>query len=307
VNFRGIVETAKLVKDRVRQLRAGSLVNGFVLQTFLSLFPMLLVGIAVLGFIASRRTGDDDLAKRVIENLKLEGDLQKLVTENLEAAKNGRGGASIIGGVTLLLSALKVVASITAACNVAWQVPDRGWKDKVAGILWLVGAIVLIGGSAGAVGLVKIIPVPFVDIVAGFFAGVLTGGLLFWWTQLIFTNVRVGWKAFVPGALVGGIGVSMFQLFGALVMARLLANASALYASLAAVIALLGVLSLFGWLLVMSVIINVVLWERKHGTVQLAIYAPSLPKGSWLVADRGGQRPPIKKPLPAVLKRLKRG
>ena len=279
-----------------------------MLKTFLSLFPLLLVAISVVGFIAARRHGGDDLGEKIIANLKLKGDVAKLVKENLQSAKSSRRAASIVGLVSLLFSGLGVVAAIARLCDVVWQVPERGLKDKAIGLVWLLGAIVVIAGSAGAIALVKIVPIPFLGVVAGFVSGGLTGAALFWWTQLAFTNVRVSWKAFVPGAIVGGIGLSIFQLFGAFLVVRLMKSASQLYASLAAVVALLGFLNLFGWLLVLSVIVNVVLWEADHGTVQLAITAPALPNGAWVQAERGGQRPLVRrKPKKTMKQLLRRG
>ena len=301
--------TAKQVQLRIRETRANQLVSGLVLQTFLSLFPLLLVAIAVLGFYAqARQGGSKDVAEQMVKNLKLSGDVARLVRENLEAAKSSRRAASVIGGVFLLLSAVKVLGSIAQACDAIWQVPQRGFKDKALGVVWLIGAAVIIAGSVAAVALVKIIPLALLGVIAGLLGGGATGAALFWWTQRIFTNVKVPGKAFVPGAIVGGIGLSLFQLFGAVLVAHFLKSASQLYASLAAVIALLSFLNVFAWLLVLSIVVNVVIWEREHGTVQLAISAPALPRGSWAVAERGGQRPKVRRPstLTGLFRRLRR-
>lgn len=301
--------TAKQVQLRIRETRANQLVSGLVLQTFLSLFPMLLVAIAVLGFYAqARQGGSKDVAEQMVKNLKLSGDVATLVRKNLEAAKSSRQAASVIGGLFLLRSAVKVLGSIAQACDAIWQVPQRGFKDKALGVVWLIGAAVIIAGSVAAVALVKIIPLAVLGVVAGLLGGGATGAALFWWTQRIFTNAKLPGKAFVPGAILGGIGLSLFQLFGAVLVAHFLKSASQLYASLAAVIALLSFLNVFAWLLVLSIVVNVVIWEREHGTVQLAIAAPALPKGSWAVAERGGQRPMIRRPsrLTGVIRHLRR-
>ena len=302
--MRSSIETAQQVRLRIREVRANQLVSALVLQTFVSLFPLLLVAIAALGFVAAHRHGSEDIAARLITNLKLKGDVAGLVKSNLESAKSSRKAASVVGLASLLVSGLGVVGAIAQACDAVWQVPQRGWKDKALGVVWLLGAAVVIAASAGAVALVRIVPFGPFGVLVGFLAGGATGALLFWWTQVAFTNVRVPRRAFVPGAIVGGIGLSLFQLFGAFIVVRLVKNASQLYASLAAVFALLTFLSLFAWLLVLSIVVNVVIWEREHGTVQLAIAAPALPQGSWAVVERGGQRPLIK-PKESLLSRLR--
>jgi uncharacterized BrkB/YihY/UPF0761 family membrane protein len=286
----GVIATAKEVKTRVKEVRAAQLVSTITLRTFLSLFPLLLVGVAILGFIAANRKGGDDLAREVIDQLKLKDDMAKLVEENIAAAKGSRKAASVIGLVSSLFAGLAVVSAIASACDAIWQVPERGIKDRLLGLPWILGAVLIAALAGLATSIVKFLPIPGLNLVTGFLAGGITGALLFGWTQLVLTNIRVPLRAYLPGAIVGGLGLSAFQLFGAYVVARLLSNASQLYASLASVIALLSAFSLFGWLLVVSIVVNVVIWERRNGTVQLAVHAPRLPNGGWSMAQRGGQR-----------------
>ena len=302
--MKSTIETVQQICRRIREVRANQLVSALVLQTFISLFPLLLVAIAALGFVAAHRHGSEDIAARLIANLKLEGDVARLVKSNLESAKSSRKAASVVGLASLLLSGLGVMGAMAQACDAVWQVPQRGLKDKALGVVWFVGAAVVIAAAVGAIALVKIIPFGPLGVLVGFVGGGATGALLFWWTQVAFTNIRIPRKAFWPGAMVGGIGLSLFQLFGAFIVVRLVKNASQLYASLAAVFALLSFLALFAWLLVLSIVVNVVVWEREHGTVQLAIAAPALPRGTWAVVERGGQRPLIKR-RQSLLSRLR--
>lgn len=300
-----VLAFANAVRFRLKEVRGAHLVATLVLRIFLSLIPILLTAIGVLGFIAAHRKGGDDLGKQVIKNLKLSGDLAKLVNENLASAKSSRKASSIIGLVSLAFSGSAVFGAVAEICDTVWQVPVRGLKDRALGVVWFIGAVVAIAGSALATAAVKFIPVPGLSLIVGIVGTSATGAVLFWWTQVLLTNARVPKRAFLPGAVVGGIALAAFQLFGTFVVGRLLAQAGALYASLAAVIALLTFLSIFGWLIVLSVTVNVVRWEAQHGTVTLMIQAPALPTSAWVQAERGGQRPKIKKPvkLPAFVSR----
>ena len=278
------------LRDRLKEVRADQLVASIVLRTFLSIFPLLLVAIAVLGFVAAHSHGKQDLATRLVDNLKLSGGLADTVKENLAAARRSRKAASVVGGLSLVFSGLGVFTAIAKSCDTVWQVPGRGLKDRLLGVVWLIGAVFSIAGSAAALALVRVIPVPVLGAVAGVGAGGVCATLLFGWTQAVFTNIRVPVRTFVPGAVLGGVGLSLFQLFGSVLVAQLLKNASQLYASLAAVVALIGLLSVFAWLLVVSVTVNVLLWEREHGTVSLAVLAPAVPPAVWVMTGRGGQR-----------------
>jgi membrane protein len=291
-------EISRLVLSRIREVRASSLVAAIALRAFLSLFPLLLVGIAVLGFIAANKTGGGSVAADVIKKLKLEGDLAKLVTENVASAQRSRKAAGLIGLLSSLYSGLAVIMAIAQACDAVWQVPSRGQKDRLLGLPWLIGAAVITAVSGLPGLLISFLPVPGTAVIGGFIGATIAGAGLFWWTQFVMTNVRIPMRAYLPGSIIGGAGMALFSVFGGVILQRLLTNSSQLYASLAGVITLLTTLSLFGWMLVLSAIVNVVLWERKHGTVQLSVNAPSLPKGTWAVAERGGQLPkPVKKKL----------
>ena len=273
------------------EIRGGQLVDSLVLKLFLSLFPLLIFAVAVLGFVASRRAGGSAaLTDELVANLKLKGEMADLLKDLVSTAEAKRGTASVVGLIGVTFSGLAVVGAIAAMCNAAWQVSSRGFLDRIVGFGWLLGAIVLVAAVATATSLVSLIQIPFVNTLAGFGAGVVSVGALFWWTNLCLTNIRSPPRAYLPGAFVGAVGVSLFQVFGAVLMQRILRSASAGAGSIAAVVAFLTFFSVIGRLFLLSVLVNVVSWERIHGTVQLAINAPAIPAGAWVQTQRGGQR-----------------
>ncbi len=273
------------------EIRGGQLVDSLVLKLFLSLFPLLIFAVAVLGFVASRRAGGSAaLTDELVANLKLKGEMAGLLKDLVSTAEAKRGTASVVGLIGVTFSGLAVVGAIAAMCNAAWQVSSRGFLDRIVGFGWLLGAIVLVAAVATATSLVSLIQIPFVNTLAGFGAGVVSVGALFWWTNLCLTNIRIPPRAYLPGAFVGAVGVSLFQVFGAVLMQRILRSASAGAGSIAAVVAFLTFFSVIGRLFLLSVLVNVVAWERIHGTVQLVINAPAIPAGAWVQTQRGGQR-----------------
>lgn len=284
--------TLKLAKVRIKELGASRSVEAIVLRVFLSLFPLIVLAIAVIGFVAASRPGGSaKLAEDLVEQLKLSGSMADVIRESVSSAEGSRGATSVVGFLSVLISATAVVNAIAAACDAAWQVSNRGFKDRLLGVVWLLGLALLIGATVGVTALISVIPVPGLDALVGLLSGSVVGALLFWWTQVVMTNVRVPLRAYVPGAIFAGIGFALFQVFGTLLVARILASQSGGPASLGAVLAFLTFLTIFAWLFVLSVIINVIAWEREHGTVQLMISAPALPKGAWVQTTRSGQRP----------------
>jgi membrane protein len=296
--------TLGVARKRIKEVGASHLVDAIVLRIFLALFPLIVVAIAVLGFVAASRAGGSaKLADDLVRNLKLSGSMADVIRESVVSAKDNRGATSVVGFVTVLISATAVVKAIASACNTAWQVSSRGLKDRLLGVVWLLGAAVLIAAAALATALVGLIPIPGLNALVAFVSGAAVGALLFWWTQVVMTNAPLPLRAYVPGAVFAGFGFALFQVFGTLLVGRILASQKGGPASLGAVVAFLTFLTAFAWLFVLSVIINVVAWEREHGTVQLAITAPALPNGTWAITTRSGQRP---KPIMAKTALLKK-
>ena len=274
--------TALDVQDRVSEIGGGLLASAVTLALFLSLFPLLLVGLSVMGFIAS---GDDSLASDLIAELGLTGDTARYLTDALEAAEDSRSTTSVLGFAGLVWAALGVVGSVQAVNNRAWQLPGRGLKARLWALIWLLGAIVLLGGAVGLAGLLSALPGWLAPLqVAG---GIACAIGFFLWTFRILLGRSLPLRVHLPGAVVGGIGFHALTIVAAVVVPRQAASSSALYGSIGVVLALLGWLLLFGRLLVYSVVLNVIRYERRHGTVHVEVEAPRFAGDVPLAASRG--------------------
>lgn len=304
--FAASYRRARAVQTRMADLRADTLIGAIALRSFLSLVPLIVVAIAVLGFLAQ---GDADLVPRMTKALKLTGELEVTFDANVERARVSRRSTSVFGVLFLAWAGSGLFSVLAQANDAVWQVPTRGLKDKAAGVLWALGAAVFLAVIAVGVGIIQLVHLPLVGLVTGFGVGFLAGTGLFWWTQKIFTNVSVPARAFLPGAIVGGIALAFFQVVGSYVLPHLVASASELYASLATVVALLAFQLIIARLLVLAAVVSVVWWESAHGTVALPLQAPAIPGDNASSADRAGQRAkPISESLPTKLwKRLGRG
>lgn len=239
------------------ELGGGFMASAVTLALFISLFPMLLVAIAVLGFLSA---GDSSLANDVVSALGLTGESATVVTEGVDAAEHGRGGASIIGFVGLVWASLGVVGAVEHVCDRAWQVPGRGLFGKLIAFAWLLGALVLLGGAVALAGLLSVLPgwLAPIQVIGGL--GLLVAFFLYTFRTL--TSKALPLSAHLPGALLGGLGFHVLTIVAALVVPRQAASSSALYGSIGVVFAVLAWLLLFGRLFVYSVVLNVVLYER---------------------------------------------
>ena len=271
------------VNDRFSAVGGGPLASSIALSTFLSLFPLLLVAIAGIGWLSS---GDKSFAHDLVGDLGLQGRSAEVVTDALATAEDSRRAASIIGLVGLLWSGLGVVGSLQTAINAVWQERGRGLIDRLVALRWLVGAGVLFVGSTALGPLTRVVPgwaAPLMVVL-----GVVLTTVLFTWTYTTLGNSHPGWRAHVAGALLVAVGFEVLKIVGAVYVPRAVASSSALYGSLGIVFAVLAWLALYGRLVVYGAVVNVLRWEADQGTDEVTIEVPHHTGPAPIGADRGG-------------------
>jgi len=277
------------VNERVGEVNGGSVASSVTLTVFVSLFPLALAAIAVVGFLAA---GHQDVPKRIIDGLSLKGSAATTVRNAIAHAQQSRKAASIVGFVGLLWSGLGVTTAVGMAVRRPWQVKVSGLRSRLDGLLWLVGAVVLGGGSVAIGTLLRYLPSAIPTAISSIVliaAGLAVEVAFFLWTFWIHGDRRAGWRAMVPGAVLGAVGFEALKLGATLYLPRLIANSSSLYGPLGVVFAILAWLALFARLLVYASALNAVRFEAERGTVRLAMLAPALGEGpAPTEADRGG-------------------
>jgi membrane protein len=271
------------VHNRYGELGGNQLAAAFTLNAFLALFPLLLVAVAVLGYVAH---GDPDLANRLVSNLGLTGEAARIVTDAIAAAERSRQTASVVGLLGLAWSGLGLVDALQNAYDAVWQVEPRGLKDKAVGVIWLMGAVILFVASATITTALRWLPGFLAPV--GVLVTFLVGFALWLWTARVLPNRNLPWRALVPGSLLGAAGLEVLKFVGAYYVPRAVASSSELYGSIGVVFAVLAWLLLFGRLVVYSAVLNVVLYEEHEGTTQVVVEVPDLPVAE-PVASRTGR------------------
>src|SRR5688572_11610062 len=262
--------TVVRVQDRFDEVHGGYLAAAVTLAAFTSIFPLLLVTVGVVGVLSL----DSDLPSEIIGRLGLTGEAATVVLKAIATAQESRKGALGFGTVGLLWSGLGLVAAIQYAFDNVWQVKGRGLKDKLGGLIWLVGSVVILTISFVLTAVLNIVPwmAP-----ASLLLGVAVNLALWLWTSKALLNLVVPWRALVPGAVFGAVGLEVMKLLGSIYVPRAVAASSALYGSIGVVFAILAWLFFFGRLAVYVAVVNVVRWEDEHGTVTVEIELPKHP------------------------------
>ena len=289
--------TALRTQQRMSDVNGNQLAASVTLSAFLALFPLLLVAIAVVGFVSSN---DPSLGNDLVKNLGLTGEAATTMKKAITAAEESRKAASVVGFVGLLWSGLGLVAALQYAFNATWQVKGRGLRDKLLGLVWLGGASVIFAASFGITTVLNFLPGFLAPL--GILVGLAVNVALWLWAMKVLPNRDVGWKALVPGAVFAAVGFEILKLVGSLYVPRLVASSQALYGALGIVFATLAWLLFFGRLLVYANVVNVVRWEEDNGTRTVEVEVPKLPGEEPAAASRAGEMEP--KPDVSVSERL---
>jgi membrane protein len=271
------------VQQRVSDVGGGPLAASLALAGFLSLFPLLLVGIAVLGFVSA---GDVDFAPRVVEDLGLEGEAADQVLDAIGTAEGSRRAATVVGLVGLAWAGLGVVGALDAALNAPWQMTGKGFASRLFGAAWLVGAGLLFLGTLALGPLLAVLPGP--ATVPTVLVGFALDLVLLAWMFATLTNVSVGWRAHLPGAILGAVGLEALKVAGGVYVPHAVASSSALYGSLGVVFAILAWLLLMARLVVYAATVNVLRYESQHGTDTVDLEVPHIEGEIPVETTRGG-------------------
>jgi membrane protein len=253
---------------------AGNLAALIAYYGFLSLFPLLLLAVAILGFVLQNDPGaraaviNSGLKEiPIFGNSLLNGDHLK-----------GSGVGLVVGAAGSLLAGLGVSVVVQNTFNQVHGVPHKRRPNflqaRIRGIWLLVTLGLLQIVSTGVTGLVSSGFGGVVLVVAGIAASLACDVLLFFAAFRLLTDRRIATRELWPGIAMASIGWEILQSVGALYVNHELRGAAATYGTFATVIGLLAWLFLGARLVVYSAELNVVL---ARGYWPRSLFAPPTP------------------------------
>ncbi len=238
-------------------------------RAFLSLFPLLLLGASVLGFVLA---GNPELYARAVQSVSdsLPG-IGTLVAENLDSVTANRSIAGIIGLAGLLWTGIGVTEATSFALSKVWRIePQKSTvRVKVRAI-----ATVLTLGLIGLVGVAVTIAVSAVEAsglgaaalrIAGVFIALGLDFALFIATYRLLGPAHRSILAPWRGAALAAVGWTALKLVGGWYAARTVANSSAVYGTFASTIGVLVILSLAARIFMYGAELNAIWVETSGG------------------------------------------
>lgn len=246
--------------------QAGQLAALIAYYGFVSLFPLLLVLVTILGFVLQ---GDPSEQNKI-----LDGALGQfpLVRDQLKLhSLNGSGIALAIGVVGSLLAGMGITGATQNAFNRIWNVPFKNRPNFLMAHLRGLAMLAILGTmsviSTTAAGFVGASSHGAVADVAGIVVAFIFNLALFMTAFKLLTAVDVGWRDLLSGVIFAAVCWQLLQHLGGYYIDHELKRTGPLYGVFALVLGLLAWLYLGAQLTIFAAEINVVrvrrLWPRS--------------------------------------------
>jgi len=242
--------------------QAGYLAALIAYYAFFSLFPLLLVFVTILGFVLSSHP---DLRQKVVDTVASK---IPLLDPNQLKTLHGSGIGLAIALVLTVLAGIGVIMAFEHAMDEIWGVPMHRRPNFFVSRLRALIMLAVLGATAlGATAVSALSARGGIFGVIGPAGSAVLNIAILVVAFKVLTSADVSWRDVVPGAVVGGVALTILQIGGALFVQRTLKNANRTYGQFATVIALLSWLYLGAQITIYAAEINVVkakrLWPRS--------------------------------------------
>jgi membrane protein len=233
---------------------------------FVAIFPLLLLGTSILGFVLQGNPGlESDLLDSALSQFPIIGD-QLGQPEGLQGSTAG----VVIGALVALYGSLGLGQALQNALNIAWSVPRNSRPNplllrlKSLGLLLTAGVAVLalsilsaLGSSTEVLG----------DTIASYRWPIVIGSVLLVTAVLAvlfqFGAARThGFHTALPGALTVALLWQTLQYLGALYVTNVLAETNSMNKTFGLVLGLIGLLYIAAVMGVLGIEVNVVITRR---------------------------------------------
>jgi len=247
---------------------AGGMAALIAYYGFVSLFPLLLVLVTVLGFVleGDQKTQTDVLHSTLGQFPIIGDQLQR----NIHSLK-GSVGALAIGVVGLLLGGLGIVGATQSAFQQVWHIPRKrrpnflSWRLRGIGLLAVLGVLLVV--STVAAGYVTAQTAGTIAVLGGVLIALASNLLLFFAAFRFLSPDEIPTRNLLTGVLFAAVLWQILQHIGGYYVSHVVRHAQETSGLFAFVLGLLAWLYLGGQVTLIAAEINVVrarkLWPRS--------------------------------------------
>ena len=253
--------------DGWRRHLSGRNASLFAFFSFLSIFPLMLAAVSIIGFVLS---GDEELRNDIIEGAADEIPvLGQSLADNPESI-DGSVVALIIGIAIALFSATKAFVGLHSAADDSWEVPvDERAKTPVLRGKALAGLVIIALPQIGNLVLATLVAnlgLPAIGNIGIIIGTIVMNIGVIALLYRFFTSEKISWSDVWPGAIVAGLIFTILQSLGPWFVERQAQGDNDTMITINIILGLLGWLSLVGITLIMCTEMNAAIRRVGDGT-----------------------------------------
>ena len=249
--------------------RAGQLAGQISHAAFLAVFPMVLVLLTLVGvFLDGHPALQDEIINSALRQFPVLGsDLRR----NVHTLSTSNVVVLVVATAWLFYGAMKLSRASQVMMAAVWDIgrdelPDFWhWIPRAVGFLVVLGLGFVAGGSLAGLGAFGRLG-GFSSWI-GFVLSLAVNVLMYWCAFAIVVRIPRQQRAVWPGAVIGGVGWTVLQFGGALLVNHQVRHLSTLYGTFATVLGLIWWIALGAMITVYAAEANVVLtrhlWPRS--------------------------------------------
>ncbi|HEX5852453.1 MAG TPA: YihY/virulence factor BrkB family protein [Solirubrobacteraceae bacterium] len=248
--------------------QAGQLAALIAYYGFVSLFPLLLVLVTVLGFVLQ---GNPSAQASVLHSTLSQFPIIGVQLQTNVHSLKGSGVGLAVGILGSLLAGLGITGASQNAFNQVWHVPHKNRPNFLTSRLRGLGLLVVLGVlailSTVSAGFVTAGGEGIVAILGGVLVALIVNLLLFFAAFRLLTAAEVQTRDLLPGVIFGAVLWQLLQHVGGLYVDHVIRNAKETSGFFALVLGMLAWLYLGAQVTLVAAEINVVrarrLWPRS--------------------------------------------
>ncbi|MBS4728960.1 inner membrane protein YhjD [Mycobacterium sp. SM1] len=224
----GWVDHAVRANERYTDCKGNFYAAGLAYYTIFALFPLLMVGFAITGFILSRRL---DLLAQIDDKIRssVSGELGRQLIDLMGLAIASRTSVGVIGLVAAAWAGLGWMANLREALSQMWKQRTRSAgfaRTKLSDLAAMTSAVVVtlvtvaltaLGDAATMANVLRWLGVHYFPVLGGFLRGAslvmswVVSWLLFTWVIARLPREAISFKSSIRAGLIAAIGFELFQ------------------------------------------------------------------------------------------------
>ncbi len=252
------VEVAFRMLVRDRQIAGGVLGGGLAYRLF---FWALALAVLVCGGLGIAAAAGDNV-DTAMQDAGLTTAVAASISSAAQQSESGRWWLLAVGLFSVVWFSWSMLRAFRLVHSAAWQIPPPPLRNAPRALACVLAVPIVLALFAVASGAVRSHSSPAIGLAATLSVGIAFAAVWLFASKWL-PAPDVPWTAFIPGAVVLGVGLEALHLFTVYFLANKLADASALYGALGLAATMLFYLFLVGRGVIWAAELNAVVWSVR--------------------------------------------